>query len=811
MKVYELAKELNIKSIDLVDKIRKDWKLPVRSYMEVLTKEQEKQIRSNFKKEQGSKTSPSSSKTVKKTIRKKAPVKKTKTVKKAESSEEVAREPSKKLVKKASQKIIRRKKVEVKPLSIQKSTSVNEVKTSDPEGSSQDLSKEMLQQASSKTKDPEPSLKEKLQQLSSATEEPADLEEEKKKAKKFSEKDVSLKQFRASDFRKREVIFQPKKKKSLTDRRFRKNVITTPKAVKRIIKFYSPLSVGDLSRQMMIKTDKLISKLKAEGLPASVDTKLDLDIVSLIAPEFGFEIKDQQKTLREFAEELRFGDIKAEPCLCPPVVTVMGHVDHGKTTLLDTLRKTRVTEKEAGGITQHIGAYSLEVGSSFITFIDTPGHEAFAEMRARGAGITDIVVIVVAADDGVSSQTLEAIQHAKSAKVPIIVAINKIDKAGADPEKVKQTLSQHELVPEEWGGDTLFSPISALTGQGVKELLDQIQLVAEMQEIKANPKQSAEGVIIESRMDKGRGWVASLIIKNGTLKKSQYIMTESLVGRVRQMTNDRGQSVSSAGPGFPVEVSGFDEAPKVGDLFFAVQKEKPAKDFLMRKQSPKLSSAEAPKSAEELLKLHNSQIKELALVIKADVGGSLEAIKNSLSKINSEEVKINIVYSNLGAVKEGDILLAAASKADVIGFNVRPDSKSEKLAKSYGISIFTYTVIYELIEGVKKRAIGVMDPSIVDESCGKAEVRQIFSISGKNIAGTKVVSGKVGRKHLARLVRDGKIVYEGKIDSLRRFKEDAKEVDENFECGIGLENFNDIKNGDIIETFIKKEVVRTEL
>ena len=785
MRVYELAKELNVKSVELVDKIRKEWKLPVRSYMEMLTEEQEKQIRKKLQLEKKEETE------------KKAEAPKKKVVRRVVKKQTVSPEDSKKeqVIKPVVKKVIRRKAVEVKPIAEKKEAPTPEKKPVPP----------------TSTQKEKPSLKETLQTLELANEKQVVEEEEKKKVRKFSDKEESVQKFTATDFRKREVIFQPKKKRGPLDHHAKKTIITTPKEHKRVIKFYGPLTVQELSHQMGLKSKKLMDKLKQEGLSAENDTVLDFDIVSLIASEFKFEVKDQQKTFEELVKELQFGNLKEKPVLCPPVVTIMGHVDHGKTTLLDTLRKTSIVEKEAGGITQHIGAYSLPVGSSFITFIDTPGHAAFAEMRARGARLTNIVIIVVAADDGVSPQTIEAIQHAQSAKVPIIVAVNKMDKPGVDAEKVKQQMSQHDVMPEEWGGDTLFVPISALTGEGTQNLLEQILLVAEMQEIRANPQQSAQGIVIESRMEKGRGWVATLIVQNGTLKKSDYIMTSSLLGRVRQMVNDRGKSVPSMGPGLPVEISGFDSAPLVGDSFFVVQNEKTARDFLLR-QKRGIEKSNLKKSADELLKMHTSKVKELALILKADVGGSLEAIKNSLAKVNSEEVKIKIIQSGLGGINESDVLLGLTAHAEIIGFNVRADSKSEKLAKEHNIPIWTYTVIYELLDGVKKRAIGVLDPSIVDQECGKAEVREVFSISGLgSIAGSYVLSGKVGRQHLARLVRDGRIVYEGKIDSLRRFKDDVKEVDEAFECGIGLERFNDIKVGDVIETFIKKEVVRTEL
>ena len=799
MKVYELAKEFGIKGTELVQKMKRDWKIPVRSYMEVLSEEVEQTVRQKIKDEQ-QKDIEKKKKPVKKVVRravKKKPTVKKKTTPKESSETTVEEEPPKKVV----QNIIRRKAVEVQQIIEKKELDV----------ALEEKASAVEKEESSKEK--QVSLKETLRSIDLTTPEEDSAEEEKKKVKKATEKEGLTQKFKSADFRKREVVFQPKKRKNtLLGQNFKKTQITTPKEHKRVIRFHGPLTVQELSVHMKLKSNKLLAKLKQEGMPADTKTVLDFDVVSLIAPEFGFEIKNQQKTFKDLLEELKYGDLEAKSVLCPPVVTVMGHVDHGKTTLLDYLRKTKIVDKEAGGITQHIGAYSLPVGSSFITFVDTPGHEAFAEMRARGAQITNIVIIVVAADDGVNSQTVEAVQHAKSAKVPIIVAINKMDKPNADAEKVKQQMSQHELVPEEWGGDVIFVPISALKGDGTKELLEQISLVAEMQEIKANPKQSAQGVVIESRMEKGRGWVATMIIQNGTLKKSDHIMTESLIGRVRQMVNDQGKSVNSIGPGFPVEISGFEDAPQVGDLFFSIKNDKEARQFLLMKKRPQKTDPKDPISAEDLLKMHSTKIKELALVVKADVGGSLEAIKNSLAKITSEEVKINIIHSGLGGITESDVLLATTTQAEIIGFNVRADSKSERLAQTHNVPIWNYSIIYELLDGVKKRAIGTLEPSIVDEDRGKAQVREVFTVTGVGaIAGSYVTSGKIGRQHLARLVRDGRVVYEGKVSSLKRFKDDAKEVDENFECGIGLENFNDIKPNDVIETYIKKEVARTDL
>lgn len=809
MRVYELAKEFNLKGPDLVNKMRKDWGFSVRSYMEELSPEIEKSIRKKIEKERApkkevvKKRKTTTRKTttrktaVKKTVTQKTAVKKTAVKKTAIKKTETTPQEEKPLEEKPapSPRIIRRKAVEVQPVA----QKIKQEKLGTP------VAKESSEPATEK----EPSsFKEDLRALKVKEEEEL---EEKKKAKKGAEKEEAIKKFRASDFRKREVIFQPKKKRTILTGDSKKTKITKPKEHKRVIKFYNSLSVQELSHQMGVKVRVLIDKLKKEGMAAEPQTLLDFDVTLLVASDFGFEVKNTKKSFNEVVQELKFGDFKTPPQARPPIVTIMGHVDHGKTTLLDFLRKTRVVSQEAGGITQHIGAYSVPVGKSHITFIDTPGHEAFAQMRSRGTQLTNIVIIVVAADDGVKPQTIEAIKHAQSAKVPILVAINKIDKPEAQVDKIKQQMSEQGLVSEEWGGETIFVPISALKGTGIKELLEQILLIAEIQEIKAHPRQSAEGIVIESRMEKGRGWVATLIVQNGTLKKSQFIMTPSLVGRVRQMTNDQGQSVSEVAPGFPVEISGFEKTPQVGEKFYAIKDEKRGREFISQKEVKK-EETPSQKSIEDLLTLQSQNLKELVLLIKADVAGSLEAIKGSISQLKSEDIKINIVHSGLGGVTENDVLFAASSGGEIFGFNVRPDSKTEKLAKDHQVSIWTYNVIYELLDGIKQRALGKLDPHVEEEVTGRAEVREIFNISKVGvISGCKVTQGQVGRDHLARLIRDGRVIFDGQIKSLKRFKDDVKEVSENFECGIGLDSFNDVKPKDIIEFYIKKEKPRTEL
>jgi translation initiation factor IF-2 len=490
----------------------------------------------------------------------------------------------------------------------------------------------------------------------------------------------------------------------------------------------------------------------------------------------------------------------------------MGHVDHGKTSLLDAIRKANVASGEAGGITQHIGAYQVTTESGqVITFIDTPGHEAFTAMRARGANVTDIAVIVVAAEDGAMPQTVEAISHAKAAGVPIIVAINKMDKPGANPDKVKQQLTEQQLVPEEWGGDTIYVPVSAQTKMGIPELLEQIGLVAEVEELKANPARSATGVVIESRMDKGRGAVATLLIHDGTLKVGQSIVVGTVAGRVRSLINDKGERVKEAGPSVPVEVQGLSEVPQAGDKFDVVVDDQAAERIAgERKSRAVVLEGNAKVSLEDVFaKLKQGDLKELAIILKTDVAGSVEAIKGMFDKVATPEVKIKIVHAAVGGINESDVLLASSAKGIVVGFNVRPDGGAITAAKRLGVEIKTYTIVYELMDDMKKALGGMLTPDVVEKQLGRAEVRNIFSVPKiGTIAGCFVVDGKITRNAEVRLVRDGKIIYTGRLGSLKRFKDDAKEVASGYECGTSIEGYNDIKVGDILEAFEKQTIVR---
>ncbi len=570
------------------------------------------------------------------------------------------------------------------------------------------------------------------------------------------------------------------------------------------------ITVGELASRLKMTAGEVIKKLMTLGVMATVNQTIDFDTAYLVADELG------AKVTREVVvtiEEKLFDDSedKAED-LVPrsPVVCVMGHVDHGKTSLLDKIRHTNVTAGEAGGITQAIGAYRVRVHDRDITFLDTPGHEAFTAMRARGAKSTDIAILVVAADDGIMPQTVEAINHAKAAGIDIVVAINKMDKPGANPDNVKQELTKYDLVPEEWGGDVICVPVSALTGQGIEELLENLLLVADMKELKANPNRRAKGLVIEAKLDKGRGPVATLLVQNGTLNIGDIIIAGTAVGRVRAMTDDKGRSIKSAGPSVPVEVIGLAEVPESGDEFAAVEDERMARELAeQRREKTKEEQfkANAKANLNDLFAQISEGVKDLNIIVKADVGGSAEAVKQSLQKLTNEEVRVNIIHTGVGGITEGDVMLAAASNAIIIGFNVRPDKSALDSAERQGVEIRTYRIIYECIEEVEAAMKGMLAPKFKETLLGHAEVRQTIHVPNVGtIAGSYVQDGKVTRNAQIRVIRDGVVIFEDKISSLKRFKDDAKEVAQGFECGIGLERFNDIKEGDILEAFIMEEV-----
>jgi translation initiation factor IF-2 len=621
-----------------------------------------------------------------------------------------------------------------------------------------------------------------------------------------------LQSFNAVEFRKREMVFQPKKKSGMLNRVAQKTQLTTPKASKRVLKVNNKIKVTDAANEMGLKATQLVKALMTNGVMANVNTDLDFDTIALIAPEFGWEAQNVYRTADEIVVDTAFGNLDAASVIRPPVVTVMGHVDHGKTSLLDAIRNADVAAGEAGGITQHIGAYSVKTeDGSLITFLDTPGHEAFTAMRARGANATDIVIIVVAADDGMMPQTAEAVNHAKAAGVPMIVAVNKMDKPGANPDRIKQQLTEFEIVPEEWGGTTIFCEVSALKRTGIKELLENIKLLAEVAELKANPEKSGTGIVIEAKLEKGRGAVATILVKDGHVSIGDYIVAGSMKGKVKSLTNDKGERVEHVTPGLPVEVLGLEGVPAAGDRFDVVIDERTAEEVVGVRRAQTLAESSNKKiSLEDMFaKVTQGDLKEFNIILKTDVQGSLEAIQGMLNKLTSVEVKTKIIHSAVGGVTENDVMLAHTSKGIVIGFNVRPDNNAQAKAKQLGVDVRTYSIVYEMVDEIKKAMTGLLTPQLVEKVMGAAEVRNIFSVPKLGvIAGCSVTKGKIQRSNMLRLVRDGKIVYEGKLASLKRFKDDAKEVAEGFECGIGIENFNDIKVGDLIEAYMKEEIAR---
>ncbi|MDP4083075.1 MAG: translation initiation factor IF-2 [Bacillota bacterium] len=579
------------------------------------------------------------------------------------------------------------------------------------------------------------------------------------------------------------------------------------------ITFSESLTVAELGKKLHREPSEIIKKLFLLGVMATINQGLDKDAIELIAGEYGVEVEEEIKVDLTDLEN-HFTEDKPEDLVeRPSVVTIMGHVDHGKTTLLDSIRNTKVTEGEAGGITQHIGAYQVVENGKKITFLDTPGHAAFTTMRARGAKITDITILVVAADDGVMPQTIEAINHAKAAEVPIIVAVNKMDKEAANVDRVMQELTEYGLVSEAWGGDTIFVPLSAKTGEGIDNLLEMILLVGEVEEYKANPKRHALGTVIEAQLDKGRGPVATLLVQNGTLHIGDPIVVGSTFGRVRAMVNDLGRRVKDAGPSTPVEITGLNEVPQAGDRFVVFDDEKTARQVGEVRAQVALAAQRGEKSRVSLEnlfeQLKQGEMKDLNVIIKADVQGSAEAVAASLQKIDVQGVNIKIIHSGAGAINESDISLATASNAIVIGFNVRPDANAKRAAEAEKVDVRLHRIIYKVIEEIEAAMKGMLDPEFEEKIIGQAEIRQTFKVSKiGTIAGSYVTDGKITRDSGIRLIRNGVVIFEGVIDDLKRFKDDAKEVAQGYECGITIKNFNDVKEGDIIEAYVMEEVER---
>ncbi|WP_295288432.1 translation initiation factor IF-2 [uncultured Catenibacterium sp.] len=578
-----------------------------------------------------------------------------------------------------------------------------------------------------------------------------------------------------------------------------------------VVEYEEGITVDELSQKIGQTPANVIKVLFMLGTMVTINSSLDDEQVELICMEYGLECKKVVPVSEVNFEDLEVVDDPKDLVSRPPVITIMGHVDHGKTTLLDHIRKSRVAEGEFGGITQHIGAYQVSVKGKKITFLDTPGHEAFTAMRARGAMITDIVIIVVAADDGVMPQTREAVDHALAAGVPIIVAVNKIDKPGADPQRIMTEVSELGLMPEEWGGDVPYVNISAKQGIGIDELLETVTVVAELAELKANPKRMAYGSVIEGRLDKGRGPVATLLIQNGTLRSGNPIVVGATYGRVRQLVDDRGREIKSAGPATPVEITGLNDVPEAGDKFMVFETEKEARHVGEERAQKKIEEERNSTSAMSLddlfSQMKSGEVVDLNIIVKADVNGTAEAVKSSLEKIDVEGARVNVIRSTVGAISESDILLASASKAIIYGFNVRPDANVRRKADEEGVEIRLHQVIYKMVEEIEAAMKGMLAPEMEEVVTGQAEIRHIYKVSKVgNIAGCYVTDGSIKRDCGIRLIREGIIVYEGKLASLKRFKDDAKEVNQGYECGLTIENYNDIKEGDIVEGYVMQEV-----
>ena len=605
--------------------------------------------------------------------------------------------------------------------------------------------------------------------------------------------------------------FAGNKRRNEEQEKMRRLQLEVAKKAPLVVKIPDEITVGELASRMKKTAAEVIKQLIKLGVMASVNQSIDYDTAALVAMELGCKV--EKEVIVTIEERLIDDHADTADELQPrsPVVVVMGHVDHGKTSLLDAIRNTNVVSGEAGGITQHIGAYTVQINGNPITFLDTPGHAAFTSMRARGAMCTDIAILVVAADDGIMPQTIEAINHAKVAEIPIIVAINKMDKHGANPDRIKQQLTEYDLLPEEWGGQTVVCPISAKTGQGIDELLEMVILTAEVQELKANPNRLAKGVVIEARLDKSRGPVATLLVQNGTLKQGDILIAGTAVGRVRVMTDDKGRTVKSAGPSMPVEITGLAEVPGAGDIFNAVEDERMARQLVDQRKEELKAAANKTKSKvtlEDLFaQIQEGEMKELNLIVKADVQGSAEAVKASLEKISNEEVRVKVIHAGVGAINENDVLLASTSNAIIVGFNVRPDSAAQAAAARAKVDMRMYRVIYDAIDEIQDAMKGMLAPKFKEVVIGHAEVRQTYKVSAiGTVAGCYVKDGKITRDAQVRVLRDNIVIHEGQLGSLQRFKDSVKEVAANYECGMSIEKYNDIKEGDVFECFVMEQI-----
>ena len=873
-KLFEFAKEIGMETLSLMDKLRQ-WNIPIKNHMAELDEETLKVIRSHLLLESKKGKASKKKKVRKKTTVQKSQAKAISSGQKKVSKKKVIRRkasdlPSAKQTYARVQKQLERDALEDQQKSQGEKKDLlltgdvqSEVNQDKKAGQASEDFKKALQENQSSVSKQESKYDTEItgkaivgeinlnQAASNQTESshssvntdllqtglPPTKEREGHKKQSTSLKDLKTTKiniqreeshslFLGSEFRKREVIFQPKKKNLILDRQIQKTKVTTPAAHKRVVKLHGRIAVTDFAQQMQVKSSQLIATLVKNGVQANIHSVLDSETASLIASEFQYETENVERTLEDLISDASFGDLKAEEISRTPIVTVMGHIDHGKTTLLDAIRKTNVVLGEAGSITQHIGAYSVCLNGKkgedkkYITFIDTPGHEVFTAMRARGANITDITIIVIAADDGIMPQTIEAINHAKAAKIPIIVAVSKMDKPEANIEKIRQEATQFDLVSEEWGGSTIFVPISAPKGEGISDLLETILLVSEMQDLRANPKRSGTGVVIEAQIKKGRGYVATLLIQDGSVSVGQYIVAGNVSGRIRAIMNDRGQKITCAIPGMPVEILGLEGCPTAGDRFDICKTESCVNEIIRKKksmQSAKITTPHSQMSLEDLFSnVKKEQISTLSLVVKTDVSGTGEAIREAinglLNKVSERDVDVQVIHQAVGGISESDVLLASTAKGMVVGFNVRPDAGSVQLAKNEGVQIKTYKIIYELMKDIENALKGLLKPTFKEDVIGHLEVRNIFSISKiGTIAGCFVIDGQVQRNSDVRLVREGRVIYEGKISSLKRFKEDVKEVATGFECGLSIEKFNDIKVGDAIEVFRMVEVPKSDI
>lgn len=836
IRIYELARELNMPNKTLLEKL-KEMDIPVTSHMSAVDTEAVTRIKDNL---MGTKPQDLEVTRIKPTVIRR----RRRTLKEEVATEEPDAEPEapiekevtpvepKKPVRASDEEAIEPKTEEPPALKIIKPEKAKKVKKKketpakiiklpvSPEPKVSEVKEIQAKKPSKKREQTAVSIKKKPVVLSP----PAEQVEAKKKTKKRAEEPVKDKKFfkKKISFRRKEVVegaaLYSQRQRTRKTRKgakgkiatpAQKPQITVPKAIKRKFKIDETIILSDLARRMGIKAAELIKQLLSLGVMATVNQTVDFDTAALVAAEFDYEVEKAS-----FEEELLIKTEEDDPSklvLRPPVVTIMGHVDHGKTSLLDVIRKSRVTDSEAGGITQHIGAYFVSTKKGQIVFLDTPGHEAFTAMRARGANVTDLVVLVVAADDGVMPQTIEAINHSKAAEVPIIVAINKIDKPNADPERVRRELSEAGLMAEDWGGDTIFLEVSAKENQGVDDLLEMILLQAELLELKANPEKLARGHVIEAKLDAGRGPVATVLIKDGTLHSGESVVCGIHHGKVRAILNEMSIQIEKAGPSIPAKILGLSGVPMAGDELIALPFDKSAKQvsiFRSQRQRSKNLSRTSRLSLEKLHeKMLEGEIKDLNLIIKADVQGSIEALSDSITKLGNEEVKINVIHSATGGIVESDVFLAAGSNAIIIGFNVRPGLKVIDLANEENVDIRFYDVIYNVIKEIKDAIVGMMASTFEERNLGMAEIREVFHIPKAGaIAGCYVTDGKIERGQRARVVRDGVVSYDGKISSLRRFKDDAKEVQTGYECGIGVENYHDFKIGDTIECYYLEEI-----